>query len=43
MKVYHYDVFTKIAGKGNPSGVVLDADHLSDDEMMAIAKKVGFN
>jgi len=43
MKVYHYDVFTKVAGKGNPAGVVFDADHLSDDEMQAIAKKVGFN
>ncbi len=43
MDVYHYDVFTKIANKGNPAGVVMDADNLSSLEMQEIAAKVGFN
>src|SRR5258707_9930151 len=32
------DVFTRVPFKGNPLAVVFDADHLSPDEMQAIAK-----
>lgn len=42
-KVLHYDAFSSIAHKGNPVGVVLNADHLSEESMQYIAKAVGFN
>jgi len=42
-KVLHYDAFSSVANKGNPAGVVLNADHLSDECMQSIAKAVGFN
>ncbi|MEH7513829.1 PhzF family phenazine biosynthesis protein [Gottfriedia acidiceleris] len=41
--VYHYDAFSKEPNKGNPAGVVLDCDSLTDYEMQGIAKQVGFN
>jgi PhzF family phenazine biosynthesis protein len=41
--VYHYDAFSKEPNKGNPAGVVLDGDYLTEKEMQDIAKKVGFN
>ncbi|MGG7179373.1 PhzF family phenazine biosynthesis isomerase [Clostridium paraputrificum] len=41
--VYKYDVFTNTPNKGNPAGVVLNADNLSDKEMQEIAYRVGFN
>jgi trans-2,3-dihydro-3-hydroxyanthranilate isomerase len=41
--VYHYEAFSRVPGKGNPAGVVMDAEHLSDDEMLEIAQAVGFN
>ncbi|WP_153733096.1 PhzF family phenazine biosynthesis protein [Sporosarcina obsidiansis] len=43
IKVYHYDAFSKEPNKGNPAGVVLNGDHLTDKEMQEIAFKVGFN
>lgn len=43
VNVYHYDAFSSIPNKGNPAGVVLDADGLSEDQMQHIARKVGFN
>jgi PhzF family phenazine biosynthesis protein len=43
IQVYHYDAFSNIPDKGNPAGVVFDADHLSDAEMQQIAYTVGFN
>lgn len=43
IKVFHYDAFSPYPNKGNPAGVVLDADHLSESEMQSIAHKVGFN
>ncbi|SDS08934.1 phenazine biosynthesis protein PhzF family [Paenibacillaceae bacterium GAS479] len=33
--VYHYDAFSPHPGKGNPGGVVLDADGLSEEQMLA--------
>ncbi|WP_225445830.1 PhzF family phenazine biosynthesis isomerase [Paenibacillus arenosi] len=41
--IYHYDAFTNVAGKGNPAGVVLDADQLTAAHMQQIALDVGFN
>lgn len=41
--VYHYDAFCKEPNKGNPAGVVLNGDELTDAEMQEIAFKVGFN
>src|SRR5690349_14626526 len=43
VQVMHWDVFSKKKHKGNPAGVVLDADLLSEEQMQLIAKKVGFN
>lgn len=43
IKVYHYDAFSKTPNKGNPAGVVLGGDELTDEEMQEIAFKVGFN
>ncbi|MCG7386827.1 PhzF family phenazine biosynthesis isomerase [Paenibacillus sp. ACRRY] len=43
VKVYHYDAFSAIPGKGNPAGVVFGADDLSEMVMQQIANKVGFN
>lgn len=43
IKVYHYDAFSKEPNKGNPAGVVLNADKLTESEMQEIAFQVGFN
>ncbi|MBP1971514.1 PhzF family phenazine biosynthesis protein [Virgibacillus natechei] len=43
VKVYHYDAFSKESDKGNPAGVVLNGDELTDAQMQEIAFKVGFN
>ena len=42
-RVLHFDAFAPRPGMGNPAGVVLDADGLSDATMQAIAHAVGFN
>ncbi|MDW7616894.1 PhzF family phenazine biosynthesis protein [Peribacillus simplex] len=42
-RVFHYDAFSNKPNKGNPAGVVLDADGLTEKEMQDIAMKVGFN
>lgn len=43
IQVYHYDAFSSLPEKGNPAGVVFDADHLSEAEMQQIAYAVRFN
>ncbi|MBT2647358.1 PhzF family phenazine biosynthesis protein [Bacillus sp. ISL-34] len=43
VRVFHYDAFSSKPNKGNPAGVVLDADGLTEKEMQDIALKVGFN
>lgn len=40
--VLHFDVFTTAPGKGNPAGIVLAADAISDSAMQAIAARTGF-
>ena len=41
--VYHYDAFSNKPNKGNPAGLVLEANDLTEIEMQEIATKVGFN
>lgn len=41
--MYHYDAFSKKPNKGNPAGVVLNGDDLTETEMQDVAFKVGFN
>lgn len=43
IKVYHYDAFSTKPNKGNPAGVVLVGEDLTEKEMQEIAKQVGFN
>lgn len=43
VRVYHYNAFSTERDKGNPAGVVFDGDGLSNQQMIEIAKKVGFN
>lgn len=43
IKVLHYDAFSSIPNKGNPAGVVLGGDQLTEEEMQKIAFQVGFN
>ncbi|MEQ2529406.1 PhzF family phenazine biosynthesis protein [Robertmurraya yapensis] len=43
VKIHHYDAFSQVANKGNPAGVVLNGDELTEVEMQEIAFKVGFN
>lgn len=43
MKVYTLDAFTSKKGGGNPAGVVLDTANLTEEDMLRIAKKVGFS
>ena len=40
IKVYQIDAFTKEKFKGNPAGVVLNADDLSEKEMQDIAREL---
>lgn len=41
--VYHYDAFSDVPNKGNPAGVVVGDEYLTDKQMQEIANKVGFN
>lgn len=43
MKKYYINAFTSSKEGGNPAGVVLDSDNLSDKEMLAIAAEIGFS
>ncbi|EFM08458.1 phenazine biosynthesis protein PhzF family [Paenibacillus curdlanolyticus YK9] len=43
IKVYHYDAFSTIPNKGNPAGVVLNGEHLTEEQMLQVAAAVGFN
>jgi PhzF family phenazine biosynthesis protein len=42
-RVFHVDAFTRSAGKGNPAGVVLDADGMSEADMLRIAAANGYS
>lgn len=41
--VVRYDAFTELPGKGNPAGIVFQADDYTQKEMQRIAEKVGYN
>jgi len=43
IKVYTLNSFAKKIGGGNPAGVVLEANDLSEDNMKKIARKVSFS
>lgn len=43
VQVYTVNSFTKTKYGGNPAGVVLNSDNLSDEQMKMIAKKVAFS
>lgn len=40
VRVFQVDAFTRSLFTGNPAGVVLDAERLSDEEMLAIAREL---
>ena len=40
IQVHQIDAFTRVPFTGNPAGVVLNADHLEDAEMLAIAREL---
>ncbi len=40
LKIYQVDSFTTEKSKGNPAGVVLNADGLTDQEMLYIAREL---
>lgn len=41
--VYHYDAFSDRPNKGNPAGIVIGDEYLTDKQMQEVATKVGFN
>lgn len=41
--IYRVTAFTEYINGGNPAGVVLDADSFTDEEMLRIAKEVGYS
>ncbi|MGM0920561.1 MAG: PhzF family phenazine biosynthesis isomerase [Bacillota bacterium] len=43
VSVKHIDAFSSIPEKGNPAGVVLNGEDYTEEQMLAIAEKVGFN
>ncbi len=40
INVFHYDAFTNKPNMGNPTGVVLEADGVTEGEMQRIAEKL---
>jgi PhzF family phenazine biosynthesis protein len=42
-RIYHVDAFTRTPGRGNPAGVVLHADGMTDADMLAIARDIGYS
>ena len=43
VQVFTLNAFAKTENGGNPAGVVLNSDGLSDAQMLSIAKKIGFS
>jgi PhzF family phenazine biosynthesis protein len=43
VKVYHYDAFSDVPDMGNPAGVVLGGEALTEEQMQKVAERVGFN
>lgn len=43
VRVYHYNAFTTEKDRGNPAGVVIGGETLTEEQMIKVAKQVGFN
>ncbi|WP_142505086.1 PhzF family phenazine biosynthesis protein [Melghirimyces algeriensis] len=43
IQVYHVDAFTNVPFRGNPAGVVPEADRLTEEEMKNIAKELNLS
>ncbi|MEO3945026.1 PhzF family phenazine biosynthesis isomerase [Gorillibacterium sp. CAU 1737] len=43
VQVHHYDAFSGTPHKGNPAGVVLEGESLTEEQMQEIARVVDFN
>lgn len=43
IKAFLLNAFAKTEQGGNPAGVVPDADHLSEKQMLALAREIGFS
>ncbi len=43
IEVYQINSFAKVTGGGNPAAVVLEADDLSKERMLFLAKEIGFS
>ncbi len=43
VRVHHYNAFSTDKDKGNPAGVVFDGEKLTEQQMIEVAKQVGFN
>ena len=43
IRLYRYDAFTEVPGRGNPAGVVTDAVGLTEEQMQRIAAKAGYS
>ena len=43
VKVFQADAFTNVASGGNPAGVVVDAEGLSESEMLHIATEMNLS
>lgn len=41
--LYRYDAFSTVPGRGNPAGVVLETEHLSEEQMQRIAKEAAYS
>ena len=41
--LYRYDAFTTEPGRGNPAGVVLETEGLTEEQMQAIAKRAAYS
>ena len=41
-RIWIYDAFTKELFKGNPAGVMLDADGMNEEAMQSVAKELGY-
>lgn len=41
--LYRYDAFSTVPGRGNPAGVVLETEHLTEEQMQKIAKEAAYS
>lgn len=42
-RIFHVDAFTRTPGRGNPAGVVLDAQGMTEADMLRIAAQLGYS